>query len=303
MAVRLSNNATTQLAASITAADTSIHVVTGTGSLFPALSAGDEFPITVVGADSVPEIMRVTARAGDVFTVVRAQEDTTARSFAIGSRVDLRLTAGTLLALIATLLSRTGGALTGNVVSSALIEAATLRVAGKNVWHEGNFDPGSKLGATGNQAINGDRLTVDGTDPRITLKHGGTTFSIGYLASSGKIVIGAGTDLSDPIATFTPAGGLWLKGAGDLGGYISTTASSSASSAVAAMKSEILTAIESGYIRDIRLGGAVSQSPISIPPGPGYVLTNWSGTDGYGVGTWRPVQVRRGDTWMTVGVV
>jgi hypothetical protein len=42
------------------------------------------------------EIVRVTARATDSFTIVRAQEGTAARSFSAGDRVELRLTAGAI---------------------------------------------------------------------------------------------------------------------------------------------------------------------------------------------------------------
>ena len=42
------------------------------------------------------EIVQCTARSGDVFTIVRAQEGTTAQSFAVGDAVQLRITAGSL---------------------------------------------------------------------------------------------------------------------------------------------------------------------------------------------------------------
>jgi hypothetical protein len=42
------------------------------------------------------EIMEVTARSGDTFTAVRAQEGTTAQIWAIGTPVEMRLTAGVM---------------------------------------------------------------------------------------------------------------------------------------------------------------------------------------------------------------
>ena len=39
------------------------------------------------------EIVKVTARSSDSMTVVRAQDNTTARAFAIGDRFELRPTA------------------------------------------------------------------------------------------------------------------------------------------------------------------------------------------------------------------
>lgn len=52
-----------------------------------------------MGQDEVNhEIVKCTARAGDVLTVVRAQEGTTARAFSVDDPVELRLTAGALVA-------------------------------------------------------------------------------------------------------------------------------------------------------------------------------------------------------------
>lgn len=97
MAVKYTNRATTLLAANITSGATSLSVTAATGSKFPALSlAGDWFPVVVVDAAGNIEIMRATARAGDVITVTRAQEGTAARAFNAGARVDCRLTAAAI---------------------------------------------------------------------------------------------------------------------------------------------------------------------------------------------------------------
>ena len=93
MAVKISNNAISTLAASITAGATSISLAAGTGSKFPALSGGDWFPLTLVDASANREIVRVTARAGDVLTVERGQEGTAALPFAAGNKAELRITA------------------------------------------------------------------------------------------------------------------------------------------------------------------------------------------------------------------
>lgn len=96
MGLQLKNNATTVLAGAIIATDTTFAVQAGTGSKFPALAAGDYFPATIVDSSGNYEIVKVTARAVDVLTVVRAQEGTTALAFAADSRIDLRITAGIL---------------------------------------------------------------------------------------------------------------------------------------------------------------------------------------------------------------
>lgn len=303
MAVRLSNNASTQLAASITATDTTIHVAAGTGGLFPALPAVDVFPITVVGADNTTEIMRVTARAGDVFTVVRAQEDTTARAFPIGSRVECRLTAGTFTEMMENKLERGGGTLTGPVVSDSTIDAQGLGVDGEAVWHAGNFDPDGKLGNSGSQQIDGDALTINGTQPRATFIHGGSAiFSVGVNSDGTRLTIGTGADMSDPLLSVTSSGEAWIKGIGLLTAYVTTQAESIATTKADAAKTAALASVASTYVDDVRLGALLEQAPVAVNPGPGWVLTAWSGTDGYGIGSWRPIQVKRGGTWYTIGV-
>lgn len=92
------NNAASTLAAAITAADTSLTLATGTGSKFPSPTAGDFFLLTLTqaGQETSWEIVKVTARAGDVLTVVRAQEGGPAAAWGIGAKAELRITAGAL---------------------------------------------------------------------------------------------------------------------------------------------------------------------------------------------------------------
>lgn len=94
MPMKLTNDAVSTLAAAIAATDTVISIVVGDAGRFPALAEGDWFPLTIVDAGSNTEIVRVTARASGTLTVVRAQEGTTAKDFAAGARVDIRMTAG-----------------------------------------------------------------------------------------------------------------------------------------------------------------------------------------------------------------
>lgn len=80
------------LAAGIAPGDTSISIATGTGSRFPALGAGDWFYAVLVDVSANREIVKVTARVTDTLTVTRAQEGTTALSFAVGSVIRATLT-------------------------------------------------------------------------------------------------------------------------------------------------------------------------------------------------------------------
>lgn len=96
-AALFSNNATSALSAAITSTSaTTLLVTSGQGVLFPALSNGDYFYATIVDSSNNLEIVKVTARSSDTFTIVRAQEGTTARTFATSSKVELRPTAAGL---------------------------------------------------------------------------------------------------------------------------------------------------------------------------------------------------------------
>lgn len=113
------NNASSVLASGILAADTTLTVASSDGALFPALSSGHACLVTLQDVGGNKEIVKVTARTGDVLTMVRAQEATTARDFASGSRVECRLTAG----LLAALLQKNGGdTLSGTTTVTGVID-------------------------------------------------------------------------------------------------------------------------------------------------------------------------------------
>jgi len=96
MPFKFSNFATATLTSAISSSDVSITVATGLGALFPALNAGERFMATLVDSSNNLEIVAVTARAGDVMTVIRAQEGTSSRAYPSGSRFELRVTASAL---------------------------------------------------------------------------------------------------------------------------------------------------------------------------------------------------------------
>lgn len=96
MSAILANNASSTLANSISATATSISVNPGDGLKFPTLAAGDWFPLTLtklVGGAPVREVVRVTSRTGDLFTIVRAREGTGATTFSAGDKISLNMTA------------------------------------------------------------------------------------------------------------------------------------------------------------------------------------------------------------------
>ena len=92
MAVLYTNNARATLAAALNSSATTLAVSAGQGALFPSPTGSDVFFVTLTNAsESVFEIVRVTARATDTFTVVRGQDGTSAAAWAAGDKVELRL--------------------------------------------------------------------------------------------------------------------------------------------------------------------------------------------------------------------
>lgn len=113
------NNASSTLASGILAADTTLTLNSGDGSLFPSISAGHTAIVAIEDTGGNIEVVYATARTGDVLTMTRAQEGTTALDFSSGSRVELRVTAGLLNAL----LQKTGGdVLSGTTTVTGVID-------------------------------------------------------------------------------------------------------------------------------------------------------------------------------------
>ena len=100
MAQLFVNNANSKLVAGISNVSLSLQIAAGDGMKFPAPTGGDFFLVTLSkitsGIETSVEIVKVTARATDVFTIVRAQESTIALAYAEGDTVSLRVTAGVI---------------------------------------------------------------------------------------------------------------------------------------------------------------------------------------------------------------
>jgi len=90
------NNAATTLASSITNVATSLTVATATGALFPTLSGSKYFYCTLTNTAGAVEIIKVTARSTDTFTMTRGQDNTSGLAWATGDKVELRLVTASL---------------------------------------------------------------------------------------------------------------------------------------------------------------------------------------------------------------
>lgn len=138
MTVVLKNNAIGYLSTPISASDVGLALVAGNGLNFPVLGAGEYFYATIVAANEESEIVKVTARVTDTLAIVRAQDSSTAYSFAAGSKVEMRVNAASVEDAIADSVVTTLPASTITVVdaggyySSTTVEAALQEVTAAN---------------------------------------------------------------------------------------------------------------------------------------------------------------------------
>ena len=90
MTVLFRNNAASTLALQAQLVDTTLTVSAGTGNRFPAPGVEEWFFATIQAGVNY-EIVKCTARAGDILTVVRAQDGTSARLWSAGASIDMRI--------------------------------------------------------------------------------------------------------------------------------------------------------------------------------------------------------------------
>lgn len=227
----LKNNAVSRLAVSVSATDLQLSVSAGDGAKFPELSAGQWFPTTLIRADGVLEIIRVTGRNGDLLTIVRGQEGTAPLAFSAGDRVELRATAellngkldkdgGTIsgpLTLTADLTTyrpaapTTGAVFLGNSGSSYLFFDGTSYSLGGagTIWSTGNFNPANYLPLAGGNMTG--QLGIYNTSPQVTLYD--TDWGPRYLHCNGGLVGfltsgGGWACYSDNAGTFIASGNI-----------------------------------------------------------------------------------------------
>ena len=77
----------------ITSTATTFDVQAGEGANFPAITGGNYYYLTIVNISADREIVKATGLSTDTFTVVRAQEGTTAMAFSADDKVHYRATA------------------------------------------------------------------------------------------------------------------------------------------------------------------------------------------------------------------
>lgn len=138
MAVLYTNNAASILSASITNTAASFSVASGQGALFPAISGGDYFYVTLLDSAGNIEIVKVTARSADTLTITRAQDGTSARAWSAGDKVELRITKAMLDDFKTD--TRSGYLpLSGGTLSSTVDGILTLNKSSGTAWNYINF--------------------------------------------------------------------------------------------------------------------------------------------------------------------
>lgn len=197
MGVKFANNAFGTLNASIASGDASLTLSSGQGARFPSLSSGNYFYATLIDTSNNLEVVKCTARSSDVLTITRAQESTTARAFAVGDRVELRVTAAGLNDMTTVNLDGDKGDITvssdgatwsldNDVVDSAEIADNAVGAAALNV--SGNGTAGQALLSDG-----------DGT---MSWGTGGNIVQAKFSNQTGTNSSGSGTVVQEVNSTF-----------------------------------------------------------------------------------------------------
>jgi hypothetical protein len=155
------DNASSTMASSITNAQTTVTVQAGNGAFFPAPSAGHQLAVTFEDTAGNLEVAYCTGITGDVLTVVRGAETIPSQgggpalAFASGSRVEARVTAGMLNAL----LQKNGG----DTLAGTTNLTGVLALGGGGSVQGGEFTGAHRgaPGVTGNQIL----VPPNGTSP------------------------------------------------------------------------------------------------------------------------------------------
>lgn len=169
MTEQFANFSQSTLSAAITATQTIINVASATS--FPALGnfriVVQSFDSTTQVATSAPEIMLVTAVAGNAFTVQRGAENSIARAYASGAQVTHIVTAGVMQAL--------SGASSVVINTSLTGAGTTLSPLGINLAHANTW--------TTPQSI------ITTTQPQFVLGYDGSHFANFSVDSNGVLTV------------------------------------------------------------------------------------------------------------------
>ena len=272
MTQKFANAARAYLASSISDSATTV-TIDGGGSLFPAITS-PEFSRAVLQDANGIEVVLITAHTAnsDSFTVTRAQEGTTARSFAANSVFGLRMTAAdgdTFVAKVSGPGSATDSALAAfdGTTGKLIKQAATVTIAQGGT---GQTTANAAFNALApSQASNtGKYLTTNGTDSSWATVVSGATISNDTSTATNLFPIFSDATSGTPTTVYTSnakllykpstgelqasaviaSNGLILNSATVAADYTVPTGSNALSSGPVAINSGITVTVSSGSI-------------------------------------------------------
>ena len=262
--ITFTNFAATTLNTGINSSVTSLVVSSGTGALFPSLVGSQYFYCTLVDAatGTTREIVKVTARSTDTFTIVRGQESTSSSSYLAGDKVELRLTAAGINTFATT---ETAQTFVGNQTISGTLTATTI----------GAFTLSGTVSGGGNQLNN---VIIGTTTP---LAGAFTTLSATGLitgrSTNGQVFAATNSsnssfslDISSAKVTFSQ-----LASAGTLDTIIDSTIRTSISSTGLAVTG---TLSSTSTISSTKISGAWIQNVSATTGAAYYAQTNTAGS-------------------------
>lgn len=203
------NDSKTTLGAPVAPGDATITLASGAGALFSPGPTGAQY-FTITLSDALTglnnEICKCTNVTGDVLTVVRAQEGTTAQSWLVGDNAQGRITAGDLMTL------------GSEAATSAdkLTTARTIAMSGDATWSV-SFDGSANVTAAGTLAtvnLNVGGFGSSSVVPAITVDGKGRITAAANVAISGTAVLDTvGTTQGDLVFRDASAWSRLLPGA------------------------------------------------------------------------------------------
>jgi hypothetical protein len=267
MAVLYTNNAVSALSASITNSQTSFSVTSGHGTKFPPSGGADYFYVTLASVSGSIEIVKVTGRSTDTFTVVRGQDGTTGLAFSAGDIVELRVTKAVLddiktdtkssltLGNVTTALGFTpynatnpnsyitsSGSITGSSGSCTGNAATATTATTANALNTANGYTGTAFTAsTASAYIVANRTSSGSGQVGYNWAQGGTNLWWSYVDTSGTTLNWYNSVVSANVMTLTTGGALNTTGAITQNGSQVLTASNFNSYAASLTGAETLT--------------------------------------------------------------
>lgn len=203
------NNASTVFASPVAPGDLTVQVAAGKGALFPSPSAGQACLVTFtdVATQQTIEIALCTARSGDVLTVTRAQEGTSASAFDPGDLIEMRPTAGTMGSFVQQLQAQQQA---GNyALDSGIANAMVITLSPVPSSMTALIGTPIRVSVVHNSTLTTVTLDVNGLGPHNVLNPDGSLPGAGVFKAGGVYTLvwdGAEFQLQGGIITGTQSG-------------------------------------------------------------------------------------------------